>query len=206
MRIEQATAAGRSRREVGFTLIEFLVAMTMSIVVVVAVGSMVISAMRDQPRISKRANDISTARWVLERLTREMRSGVVVEKATASSVSFQAYVRRSSCGGEGALPEGSAAIKCEITYTCTTTSCTRAEAKPGVLEGTPATIFSGIDRSEVFCYVPSSEPDPTTCGPAPEKLTEITYVRVTLHIVDSSGGAGMTVSDGASLRNAVLAN
>lgn len=194
------------RREAGFTLVEFLVASTMSIVVLGAVGSMVVSAMRDQPRISKRANDISTARWVLERLTREIRSGIVVDQASGSSVSFQAYVRRTSCGGEGTLPEGSPAIKCEVTYKCTTTSCIRIEAEPSVYTGTETTIFSGIDSNEVFCYVPSANEDPATCGPAPEKPVDVTYIRATLHIVNASGGSGVTASDGVSLRNATLAN
>jgi Tfp pilus assembly protein PilW len=194
-----------SRGEAGYTLIELLVASTMSVVVLGAIGSLVISALRDQPQISKRANDISTARWMLERLTREIRQGVVVDKATGSSVSFQTYVRRTSCGGEG-TPEASApAIKCEVTYTCTTTSCARTEAVPGVYTGTATTIFSGIDRSEIFCYVPSSNPDPTICGPPPAKPAEVTYIGVTVHIPPpNGGGGGITVSDGASLRNATL--
>jgi prepilin-type N-terminal cleavage/methylation domain-containing protein len=190
--------------EAGFTLLELMVASTMGVVLMVVAGSLVISAMKDQPQLSKRANNISEARWVTERLTRELRNGVVVDKATSSSVAFRTYVRRTSCGGSATLASSSPAVKCEVTYTCVTTSCSRTETAPEVFTGGTATkIFSGIDSSNVFCYVPSAEEDELTCGTAPEDLSTVTYVGVTLHIPNESG-PGLTVSDGASLRNAVL--
>jgi prepilin-type N-terminal cleavage/methylation domain-containing protein len=189
--------------EAGFTLVELMVASTMGVVLMVVAGSLVISAMKDQPQLSKRANNISEARWVMERLTREIRNGVVVDKATPSSVSFRTYVRRTSCGGSATLASSSPAIKCEVTYTCNPTSCSRTEANEGVYTGTATKIFSGIDSSNVFCYVPSAEEDELSCGTAPEDLSEVTYVGITLHIPNESG-PGLTVSDGASLRNAVL--
>jgi type II secretory pathway pseudopilin PulG len=179
--------------EAGLTLIELLVATTMSIVLVGAAGSMVISAMRSQPEVSSRANNISSARWVLERMTREIRDGVKVDNATASSISFQTYVRHTTCGGTTLLASTSPSIKCEVTYTCTTTSCSRAETALGVLTGgTFRTIFKGIDSSNVFNYSPSA--------------AAATYVGVTLRIPNPSGGSALTVSDGASLRNATLTN
>lgn len=176
--------------EAGLTLVELLVASAMGVVLFGAVGSMVVSAMRSQPEVSGRAQNISTARWVLERLTREIRSGVAVDEATASKVSFRTYVRRASCGG-AAASSGAAAIQCQVTYSCTTTACSRTETDPGVFEGgTATTIFSGIDDSSVFTYSPDEE--------------EPTYVAITLHIPNPSGPADLTVSDGASLRNATL--
>jgi prepilin-type N-terminal cleavage/methylation domain-containing protein len=180
------------RNEAGFTLIELLVASAMSVVLLGAIGSMVISAMRSQPQVTKRANNISTARWVLERLTREIRNGVRVDNATASSVSFQTYVRHTTCGGTTPLVSTSPSIKCEVTYTCTTTSCSRIEADPEIYTGTETTIFSGIDNANVFSYSPSP--------------TAPTYVEITLRIPNPNGPSALTVSDGASLRNAVLAN
>ena len=82
--------------ESGLTLIELLVASAMSVVLLGAVGAMVISAMRTQPEVSKRAQNVSSARYVMERLTREIRNGVAVDSATASSVSFRTYVRRTA--------------------------------------------------------------------------------------------------------------
>jgi prepilin-type N-terminal cleavage/methylation domain-containing protein len=192
MRRALNTRLDRGRSEAGFSLIELLVASAMSVVLLGAVGSMVISAMRSQPDLSKKSQNISTARWVLERLTREIRNGIKVDSATPSSVAFQTYVRHTTCGATTSLASTLPSIRCEVTYTCTVTSCTRKETAPEVLSGgTPITIFSGIDDENVFSYSPSAA--------AP------TYVGIRLHIPNPSGPSALTVSDGASMRNAVLA-
>lgn len=178
--------------EAGFTLIELLVATAMSILVVGAATSMLITAVKDQPDLSKQSQNISSARWVLERLTREIRNGEKVDKATASEVSFQTYVRHATCGGTTPLESTLPSIKCEVTYKCTTTSCSRIEAGPESYTGAETTIYSGIDDANVFSYVPSA--------------AAATYVGITLHIPNPSGPNDLTVSDGASLRNATLAN
>lgn len=193
MRRLQARLGGADRLEAGLTLVELLVAMTMGVLLLGAAGAMVVGGMRAQPEVSGRAQNISEARWVLERLTRELRNGIVVETATPSQVSFRTYVRRTSCGAEGTLPSSSPAIECQVTYSCTTNSCARTEVPPGSEEaGTARTIFSGIDDSSVFSYSPNEE--------------EPTYVGATLHIPNPSGPADLTISDGASLRNATLEN
>jgi prepilin-type N-terminal cleavage/methylation domain-containing protein len=189
--------------ESGFTLVELLVASAMGVVLLGGVGAMVLGALHRQPEISKRSANVQTVRWVMERLTREIRNGVAVDNATASSVSFRTYVRRTACGETGTLESGSPAIRCEVTYTCDTTSCSRIEADEGLYAGTSTTVFRGIDSSNVFCYVPSTNADPLTCGPAAPG-TSPTYVGVTLRIPNPSGPAALTASDGASLRNATL--
>jgi len=187
-----STRLAGSRSEAGFSLIELLVASAMSVVLLGAVGSMVISAMRSQPDLSKKSQNISTARWVLERLTREIRNGVKVDAATPSSVSFQTYVRHTTCGSSTSSASTVPSIKCEVTYTCTSTACTRKETAPEVLTGgTPITIFSGIDDQNVFTYSPPSPAAPT-------------YIGIRLHIPNPSGPSALTVTDGASMRNAVL--
>jgi type II secretory pathway pseudopilin PulG len=176
--------------EAGLTLVELLVASAMGVVLLGALGSMVVSAMRSQPEVSKRAQNISSARWVLERLTREIRSGVAIDEATPTAVSYRTYLRRTSCGAGGTPSTTAPSIECQVTYTCTTTSCSRTEANPGVLdEGTETTIFTGIDDANVFTYSPATDP---------------TFIGVTLHIPNPSGPADLTISDGASLRNATL--
>jgi Tfp pilus assembly protein PilW len=192
--------------EKGMTLIELLVAAAMSVVVVGAVGTMLISAMRNQPRSSERAQSISNSRWMLERLTREIRNGIVVDQAGPSSVSFRTYVRRSTCGSGDALASESPAIECEVTYTCTTTSCSRIEAAPGVYTGTATSLFSGLSSNQVFCYVPSTNPDPLSCGPVGEEVDETTHIGITLQLANSNDPTAITISDGASLRNATLSN
>lgn len=205
MRLLRARLRGHDG-EAGLTLVELLVAAAMSVIVVGAAGSMLVSAVRDQPDLSKRAQNISSARWVLERITRELRNGIEVNRATAtaSSVSLRTYVRRSTCGGAVSSNAKSPAISCQVTYSCTATACSRGEAGPGIESGTPITIFKGIDSSAVFCYVPSANADPTACGPV--GATAPTYVGVTLRIPNPDGSGDLTVSDGASLRNATLSN
>ncbi len=194
---------GALDREAGVTMMEVLVATAMSLVVVGGATAMLISAVRGQPQQSKRAENITTARWQLDRITRELRNGVSVTSGpqTAKSRSLPASVTPPAA----ALPdqlERDLAIVCQVTYTCTTTSCTRIEAKKARSPVPPRTIVTGIDTSSVFCFVPSTETDPTKCGPA--ATTPPTYVGVTLHVPNPAGRGELTVSDGASLRSATL--
>jgi Tfp pilus assembly protein PilW len=178
--------------EAGFTLIELLVAMTMGVVVIGGVVILLIGALRAQPQLDQKSTDIQTARWVLERMTREIRNGIVVDKATPSSVSFQTYVRRTTCGGTTTSASTAAPTRCEVTYTCSAEACSRLETAPGVYTGTAKTIFTDLGNSgSVFAYSPA---------------TKATYIGVTLEIPGPSGSGGITVSDGASLRNATLTN
>jgi Tfp pilus assembly protein PilV len=190
----------------GLTLIELLVAAAMSVVIVGAAGSMLISAVRTQPQISGRAQNITTARYQLDRMTHEIRNGIRIDstKKTASQVSFVARVRRTTCGGPVPTSSTPGTIKCQITYTCTTSSCTRVEADEGFYANPAATstIITGINSASVFCYVPSTDPDPTVCGP-PATATP-TYIGITLRVPNPSGPSALTISDGASLRAATL--
>jgi type II secretory pathway pseudopilin PulG len=177
--------------EAGYTLIELLVASAMGIVLLGAFGSMLISSMRSQPEKTKRAQAVSTARWVTERMTREIRNGVAVDEALATKVSFRTYLRRTTCGASTVPASSSPSIECRVTYTCTTTSCTRNETAPAVVTGgTPRTLIKGIDDSNVFTYSPSA--------------ANATFIGITLHFPNPTGPADLTVSDGASLRNATL--
>jgi prepilin-type N-terminal cleavage/methylation domain-containing protein len=178
------------RDQGGFTLIELLVASAMGVVVMGAVASLVISTVKEQPKISAQAQSVTTARWVLERWTREVRNGIAVKEATPSKISFEGYVRHATCGGSEALASTTQAIKCRITLECSTTTCTRTETPPGTTTGEAVRVFTGIDSSQVFSYSPSA--------------AAATYVKMTLHIPGPSGAAPLTVSDGASLRNATL--
>lgn len=190
--------------EVGMTLIEMLVAMVMGIIVVGGATAMLISAVRDQPKQQQQADNISTARYELERMTREIRNGVSITTASANNVSFVARVRRKSCGGEVLTNTTTPAIQCQIVYSCTTSACTRTEREVGKTSGgIPTTIVTGIDSPEVFCFVPSANADPTECGAAKSGTTP-TYIGVTLNVSNPSGGGSLTVSDGASLRSATL--
>jgi type IV pilus assembly protein PilW len=198
MKSPRARLSG-ANREAGLTLVELLVAASMSVILVGAAGSMLISAVRSQPKLSKRAQNVSTARWVLERLTREIRNGIVVYEAAPSRVSFKTQVRRTACGGGVEEEAGKPAIQCRVTYTCTTTSCSRTETAPEVKTGgTPTTIVSGLDSSNVFNW---------SCGAIePCEPSQVTYVGVTLHIPNPEGSGDLVVTDGAGMRTPDLLN
>jgi type II secretory pathway pseudopilin PulG len=190
--------------EAGMTLIELLVAMIMGMIVVGGATAMLISAVRDQPKQQKQAENVDTARYELERMTREIRDGVRVTSSAPNSVSFVARVRRTTCGGSVPTSSSTPAIQCQIVYSCTTASCTRVEREVGETSGGVAsTIVTGIDSSEVFCFVPSANADPTECGPA-QTSNSPTYVGITLNVPNPSGPGSLTVSDGASMRSATL--
>ena len=194
MKRSRAFAARLRDDESGMTLVELLVAAAMGVVLFAAAASLMVGALGTQPSISKKAQTISTARWVMERFTREIRNGVSVApgKATASEVSFTTYVRRPTCGSTSTLVSTSKAIPCQVTYKCTTTECTRLEAAPGVYTGTAKRIFKGISSASVFSYSPSA--------------TAAKFIEVTLRFPNPEGGDNLTISDGASLRNATLTN
>jgi len=170
------------------TLIELLIAAAIGVVILGATSSMLISAVRTQPKISERAQVASTGRWILERMTREIRNGVAVQ--TGSSVStliFTARVRRPSCGSSSSLPAISSSIECKVTYSCSATACARSETTPASTgSGTAVTMFTGINSEKVFSYTPD--------------VKDAEFVAVTLRFPNPDGGGNFTISDGATLR------
>jgi len=204
MRAPLRSRLGRVDDEAGMTLIELLVAMIMGVIVVGGATSMLISAVRAQPQQQEQAQSISTARFELERMTREIRNGTSVTVANSNNVSFVARVRRTTCGGTVPTSTSAASIQCQIVYSCTTTSCTRVEREVGSTSGgAPTTIVADIDSASVFCFVPSANADPTECGPA-KGGTAPTYIGLTFSIPNPRGSGHLTISDGASLRGATL--
>jgi type II secretory pathway pseudopilin PulG len=193
--------------EAGMTLVELLVAATMSVIIVAAACAMLISAVRDQPGLSRKAQDVTTARYQLERVVREIRNGVKVESgASGSEVAFLASVRRVSCGGAVPTNPSAQPIQCRITYRCSGSTCTRTEAEPNGTRATaPIVAVSGVSNpTAVFCFVPSAEEDAVECGPV-KAGTAPTYVGVNLEVPNPDGSGLLTISDGATLRTAALA-
>lgn len=187
----------RADREAGLTLIELLVAASMSVILVGAACAMLISAVHDQPNLSKKDQNITTARYVLERMTREIRNGLVVYSASDSKVSFETQVRHKECGGATTVGASEPSKSCRVTYNCTTTACTRTETNPEVeTGGASETIVSGLDNSKnssVFNW--SCDPqDPC------EEPGEISYLGVTLRIENPEDKGDLKISDGAGLR------
>lgn len=178
--------------ERGLTLIELLVAAAMSVVIVGAGTSMLISAVRNQPQLNERNQKVTEVRWVQERMTKELRNGVRVDEATPTTVSFLTRVRTTTCGAADGLDSDAPATNCQVTYDCSSgDACTRAEASEGIVGGgTPKPLISGLESGAVFNYFPNKE--------------EPTYVGIVLRVPNPSGSSALTVSDGASLRTPVL--
>ena len=129
----------------------------------------------------------------MERFTREIRNGIAVNpgKATASEVSFTAYVRTPTCGGTGTLAGGSKAIPCQVTYRLHDHRMLADRGRPWRSSPAPKRRSSKESTApNVFSYTPSE-------GPA-------RYIEVTLRFPNPSGNGDLTISDGASLRNANL--
>jgi Tfp pilus assembly protein PilW len=180
---------GGAGPEAALTLVELLVAAAMSVILVGAACMMLISAVRSQPTVSKKSQEITTARYVLERMTREIRNGTSIEAATGSRVEFLSRVRRSTCGGAVQESPSVPAIECRVTYNCTTTECTRTETAPTVsgAAGSSIRIIGNLNSSQVFNFEPALPAEPS-------------YVGITLHIANPEGKGELTVTDGAGLR------
>lgn len=192
------------RDEKGMTLIEMLVASLMSVIIVGASCAMLIGAVREQPALSGKAQNVTTARFQLERIVRELRNGVVLETTNPNQVTLVTQVRRVACGGAFQTNPNVEPVECKVTYSCSGSSCTRSEATlGGAPVGTSTVAISGIGSTSVFCFVPSAEADPTQCGAAKPGATP-TYVGMNLEVPNPEGPGLLTISDGASLRTATF--
>jgi Tfp pilus assembly protein PilW len=172
----------RSRDEGGFTLVEFLTATVMAMILLGGGVMMFTTGIRNQPRVESQAAAIQQARTGMERMVRELRQGSSVPNASGSSIAVVTYVDGATCGTTTPL--------CRVTYACTAGSCTRAIARPdGTSPAAPVTVVSGISNSSsVFTYTP-----PTATSGA--------TINVTLAFPGENGGNAITLSDAATLRN-----
>jgi prepilin-type N-terminal cleavage/methylation domain-containing protein len=169
----------------GFTLPELLIATVLSLIVIGGAVMAFTASMSTQPRLSSQSAGIQQARTTMERMTRELRQGSTVPSASASQLSIVTYVNSATCGGSPAA----AAIQCRVTYSCSSGTCTRTEAKPdGSAPGPVRQVVSGLSSNSVFTYTP-----PTPTAPA--------YVSVTLSLPPQGANQGITLSDGVALRN-----
>jgi prepilin-type N-terminal cleavage/methylation domain-containing protein len=187
----------------GFTLIELVIATTMALVVVAGAMSMLVFALKNQPKVSEGADQVAKARAVSERMAQELRQGVKIETREASKVVFLTYVHTTACTTAASTSAG--AIQCRVTYTCATTgTCTRSVLNAdGSGTALTSTLVTGVSNpTEVFCYMPSTEAG--KCGAA--KSTEAsTYVGIKLQLPAAGKSAAVTLENGATLHNATLA-
>lgn len=175
------------RDERGTTLLELLTAATLAVLVVGGMGMLVVRALHQQPRIADRAHSIEAGRQMVERMTRELREGSDVTVATASQVTLRTYVRSTPCGASTQLAADQPANECRVTYSCSGGTCSRQEFALTATSGTAVEMVTDLVSNDIFTYSPSAA-DPG-------------HVTVTLVYPSEEGDEGVTISDGAELRN-----
>lgn len=189
----------RLSSEEGFTLVELLIAMALGIVVLTTAAFVFTAGIRLQPRIDKRATEIQQARYMSDRITRELRQGSNASASVdGSQLMILTYVPRDTVCNTPATP-GSTLARCRVFYRCavagTASSCTRTECPPALLapgtgcgQATPS--VSGLASSQVFSF------SPQTPGQA--------YVGIHLVFPAENGDDAITIQDGVALRNPPL--
>jgi prepilin-type N-terminal cleavage/methylation domain-containing protein len=186
----------------GMTLIELLVASAMSVVICGAAVTLLISSVRNQPKITETADQVGKASTVSEQMVTELRQGVQLETREKAKLVFLTYVHTSACTS---APTATAApIQCRVTYTCATTGvCTKSVLNAnGSGTARTTTLVSGISNpTEVFCFMPSTEAG--KCGTA-QTSEASTYVGIKLQFPNTGSKTVTTLENGATLRNATL--
>jgi hypothetical protein len=82
----------------------------------------------------------------MEKITREVRQAAVINTASPSQLSMTTYRGSASCG---AASQGF----CRVTYTCTSGTCSRAEALvDGSSPGPAVVVVTGLSDSNAFSY------------------------------------------------------
>jgi type II secretory pathway pseudopilin PulG len=188
------------RDQRGMTLVELMLAMTMTLVALGVASFLIIVTVQTQPGISDRSYDIQQGRLLQEEFTRDLRASYKIEPTpppTASSISFDTYVRRTTCGGSPQTNPAVPAIPCQVTYSCTAGECSRAEGPPGVGGGTPVKMVSGLASTAVFGTNPTSPPT----SPATPLPADPGYITIHLVFPSRGGGGAITLDDGVDLRN-----
>lgn len=177
------------RDERGITLIELLVGVMISLLVFGVAASLLVISLKAQPRIGDRNYAVQQGRVLQEKLTRELRLAYGVQAATGSSLTFDTFLHRASCGG---TVSSATAIQCRVGYSCVAGSCTRSEGPVGAAAVDTRALVSGITNSStVFTYQPVTTP-----------VNEIGFVGVRLVFpAEQEGEDAATLEDGAALRN-----
>jgi hypothetical protein len=169
---------------------ELLVACAIAVMTAATGMALLSIAARTQPGINDRAAQIQQGRAMIERMAQELRQGESIFNPTSSSFDVLTLVNSETCGGVPA-PSG---MPCRVTYSCTSTACSRTERDPdGGGTSPPKQLVEGIMGPAVFTFSPVGATDPT-------------YVTVTLSFRDDDGAETVTLRDGVALRNHIDAN
>jgi prepilin-type N-terminal cleavage/methylation domain-containing protein len=179
--------APRRHSDAGMTLVEVLISIMLFLIVIGISVPLFTSALKDEPKISKRANQVQRARFTVERIARELRAGYAIDAATPSQLSFRTYNRKRICGNFAILSPSQPATRCSVTYNCIAGTCTRQEQPTSGGGGNTGVFVQGLSSSDVFSYFP----DPVNP----------TYVEIKFIFPSDGGDDAITLEDGIDLRN-----
>lgn len=164
---------------------ELLTAIAVALVAAAAGMAMLAIAVRTQPKATERAAQIEQGRWLIERVSQELRQGEKLLSASSSGLEVLTFVNGETCGGI----RTPSAMPCRVIYSCSATACSRTERNPDGTGSTPSQqVVEGIMGPDVFSYSPAASTDPD-------------YVSVSLRFPGEGGGEAVTLQDGVSLRN-----
>lgn len=175
------------RCEDAFSLIELIVAISVTLIVAAAGLGLLEAAGRSEPRLRAENAKIQTAQTAMERVVRELRQTYTVSTPTptASSLTVLTYLPRTTCGGSTV----GAARQCKVNITCTAGTCTRTVSEVNGSGPSSQVIATGLISNSVFSYLPSTA--------APTQMT------VTFGLSQTPGSSedAITLSDGVVFRN-----
>jgi Tfp pilus assembly protein PilW len=123
--------------EKGFSVAELLVAAAMTITLMAGVFLILQQGQNAYLLGAGRAEVQQTARGALDRIARELRTGIAVTTATANSVTFQ-YIDDSGAGG------GNVPVTVTVQYSLNGTNLQRNQTAPAPVAAQPETVIGGV--------------------------------------------------------------
>jgi type II secretory pathway pseudopilin PulG len=183
----------------GWTLIELLVGITVTLGVMLAAFPIIDGAASTEGRVQQSAQSVGDARVFSDQVLRDLRPTYQIGGYSSTGFTVFTYVRH-ACGTATPSAENAPATACRVIYSCVQTTpnttpatyeCMRQESNlDGSGAGPSVTMVTGLSSGAVFSY------PATTCD-------FVCYVGVKLVLPNdqSTGGDAITLHDGTALRN-----
>ena len=173
----------RLRSETGFTLIEVLVATSLSLILLMAIAGFASFAQKRQADTGNRSDALIQGRAALERITRDLRQATSVNATTPGMITLRMY----GAGGTSLR---------DVRYDCRTNSrCDRFEGPAGGTLTATNTPLIGDGGPSPVSQVQSATFTASTIDVSQD------YVEVEIQISLPGRPLPITLSDGVHLRN-----
>ncbi len=182
-------------QERGWTLIELLVGITVTLGVMLAAFPIIDGAANTSGRVQQAAQSVGDARVFSDQVLRDLRPSYQIGGNSSTGFTVYTYVRH-ACG----TGNPSAETPCRVTYSCAETTpsttpatyeCARQESNlNGSGAGPSVTMVTGLSSDAAFNY------PATTCD-----FVCYVGIRLVLPNDQSTGGDAITLHDGTALRN-----